>query len=385
MLSLPRTRSRPPSKPSDGNGNVPVRPEASVAQPVRLNNRRRGAFATTIEALIVATTIRAATVREWSDQSRDRKGVVDRENALPGELRSSSDSISSRPGCDAGLRVMKANCSVASLSGVLFTPGADLVTDRSGPRPPKLPESAATPIPASADQIVELSAIAGGLAHEIRNSLSTLRMNLQLLDEDWRRADADARSTDASDTARRSRNRIGTLLKESRRLERILDDFLQFVSKRELKRRPFDLNRLIAELADFYRPQAEAHGVELRTAPSDAPLICEIDVNLMKQAVLNLMINAQQSMSEGGTMIVRLESQSAETARIDVIDTGPGIPSEQLERIFEAYHSTKKAGTGLGLPTARQIVRAHDGRLHVHSEPSKGSCFTILLPRSPTA
>ncbi|MFQ5412021.1 MAG: PAS domain-containing sensor histidine kinase [Phycisphaerae bacterium] len=248
----------------------------------------------------------------------------------------------------------------------------------TGPRPPDLPPSAAEPLPGRTDRMVELAAIAGGLAHEIRNSLSTLRMNLQLLEEDWKSAESppSVESRDTGEIARRSRNRIHGLLKESRRLESILEDFLQFVSKRELKIRPCDLNQLLSELGDFYRPQAEHHEIILSIEYAEGPLVCEIDVNLLKQAILNLMINAQQAMAGGGRLWIRLGEEGGR------IDTGPGIPHDELSRIFEAYHSTKKSGTGLGLATTRRIIREHGGRIHVHSELKRGTCFSILLPKA---
>ena len=111
------------------------------------------------------------------------------------------------------------------------------------------------------------------------------------------------------DVARRSHQRIGTLLKESQRLETILDDFLQFVKDRELHLEPCDLNVLIGELADFYRPQAESHAVSLDVETADTPLTCMLDVGLIKQALLNLMINAQQAMSDGGRLIICISAE----------------------------------------------------------------------------
>lgn len=251
------------------------------------------------------------------------------------------------------------------------------------PQPPKLPDSAAEPVQVPTEQLVELSALTGGLAHEIRNPLSTLKVNLQLLDEDWCQVESpDAeRPCDPQDVARRSRKRIAALIEEANHLERILQDFLQYVGKRELKRARCDLNDLVRDLADFYRPQAEAGKIGLRVRPAAGPLICNLDANTMKQAILNLLINAQQAMPDGGEVYIMVDAHSATVGRIDVIDTGPGIPEDRQDRIFQAYYSTKKGGSGLGLAATRQIIREHDGRIHLYSQPPHGSCFTILLPR----
>ena len=234
-----------------------------------------------------------------------------------------------------------------------------------------------------AEQLVELSALTGGLAHEIRNPLSTLKVNLQLLDEDWRQLEtAAAGSREAQDIARRSRKRIGSLLEEADRLERILGDFLKYVGKRELKPAPADVCSLMKDLADFFRPQAELHHIELRTSIPPQPLVCCIDAQFIKQAVLNLLINGQQAMEEGGVLELIVAADGPGAVRIDVRDYGAGVPRDRQEHIFQAYYSTKKGGTGLGLATARQIIREHGGQIRVSSDPPDGSCFTILLPRN---
>ncbi len=256
------------------------------------------------------------------------------------------------------------------------------MTDSRRPEPPKLPDSAAEPVPALAEQIVELSALTGGLAHEIRNPLSTLKMNLQLLDEDWRQVespDAD-RPCDPREVARRGRRRIATLIDEADHLERILQDFLRYVGKRELQRVPCDLNELVDNLVDFYRPQAAANHIDLRFKPAARPLVCDIDAGAMKLAILNLLINAQQAMPDGGEVYIQLDAHSSTVARIDVIDTGPGVAEEDRDRIFQAYFSTKRGGTGLGLANTRRMIREHGGRIHLYTEPPHGSCFTVLLP-----
>ena len=240
-----------------------------------------------------------------------------------------------------------------------------------------------TPPDPMAGQIVELSTLTGGLAHEIRNPLSTLKVNLQLLDEDWKRIENQepGQSGDPQEVARRSRRRIAALLAEALRLEQILQDFLTYVGKCELKRTPTDLNQIVRELADFYQPQAQAGGVELKLDVSDASVLCDVDVNRLKQAILNLLINAQQAMPQGGRIDLCVVPESATEARIDVRDTGPGIPPDQQDLVFRAYYSTKKGGTGLGLATTYRLVHEHGGRIELHSEPPNGARFSIYLQR----
>ncbi|MCE5279859.1 MAG: ATP-binding protein [Planctomycetaceae bacterium] len=224
------------------------------------------------------------------------------------------------------------------------------------------------------DHLVELGQLAGGLAHEIKNPLSTINVNLQLLAEDL------ARRGDEDDV--RLFRRLKHVQAEADRLRAILDDFLHYAGKLELHPSATDIRQVVDELTDFFAPQAEAARVTLRPPRPGEPILCDIDVNLIKQSLLNLMINAIQAMPDGGELILRVEAQK-NRALIEVIDTGPGIPPETMGRIFDVYYSTKKHGTGLGLPTARRIIRAHGGSIRVDSEPGKGTRFLISLPLSP--
>lgn len=224
----------------------------------------------------------------------------------------------------------------------------------------------------SRQQWTDLAQMVNGLAHEIKNPLSTVRLNLRLLSEDLDRY--------SDSEHERMQRRLKLAANEAERVENTLRDFLRFAGKVELAPVRTDLVEVIGELHDFYAPQAAAGSVVLRMSLPDEPVWCMIDVGLIKQAMLNLMINATQAMKDtGGELLIRLARQGA-WIRIEVIDTGPGIPAEVLANIFEAYWSTKSDGSGLGLPTARRIVREHHGQLRVDSEVGKGTRFVILLP-----
>ena len=223
-----------------------------------------------------------------------------------------------------------------------------------------------------AERLAELGTLTGGLAHEIKNPLSTVQLNLQLLQEDL--------SPD-NPAFGRIINRLNLVHRETSRLGDILDDFLRYAGKLELDRHPVDLNLLVEELVDFFTPQAQSHRVQARWKPSPQPVMVSADPKLIKQAVLNLMLNAVQAVSErkGGELILSASANDGE-AVIDVIDTAGGIPAEALASIFDAYYSTKKGGTGLGLAMARRIAEEHGGRITVSSEVGKGSDFRLHLP-----
>lgn len=222
-----------------------------------------------------------------------------------------------------------------------------------------------------AERLAELGTLTGGLAHEIKNPLSTVQLNLQLLQEDL---------TPENPAYQRVVNRLNTVKNETSRLRDILDDFLRYAGRLELDRQAVELNALTEELVDFFTPQAQSQRVQLRLHKNVSPIEARVDPKLIKQALLNLMINSVQAMgATGGELILRTSTLDGR-AVIDVIDTGPGITPQAVEKIFQAYYSTKRGGTGLGLPMSKRIVEEHGGTMNVKSEPGKGSQFTLTLP-----
>ncbi|MFP4053066.1 MAG: sensor histidine kinase [Phycisphaerae bacterium] len=221
------------------------------------------------------------------------------------------------------------------------------------------------------EHLAEIGKLVGGLAHEIKNPLSTINLNLKLLTEDL----ADHEDEDHV----RLRRRLLRVGEEVDRLRSILDDFLRFAGKVELQLHRVDMRDLVSELVDFFSPQADAARVVLRTSFPDEPVPCRVDANLIKQAVLNLLINAVQAMAEGGELMVHIRREGS-SGIIEVVDTGPGMPPNVREKVFDIYYSTKKGGSGLGLPTTRRIIHEHNGKLHLETEPRCGTKFTIALP-----
>lgn len=220
-------------------------------------------------------------------------------------------------------------------------------------------------------QNARLSQLAGGLAHEIRNPLSTLSLNLDLLAEDFQDAE--------TPRERRAGQRIARLKREARRLHDILENFLRFARLQDLKLKAENLNVVVEELCDFYEPQASTRGIVVRTHfDPDLPQV-PLDADIFKQAVLNLMLNAEQAMPEGGELIVTTR-RDGDFVVLEVIDTGIGMSDDVRAKIFDPFYSTRKGGSGLGLPTTRNIVEGHGGAIEAQSVPNKGSRFTIRLP-----
>ncbi len=217
----------------------------------------------------------------------------------------------------------------------------------------------------------EIATLAGGLAHEIRNPLSTISMNLELVIEELQESD------EPRDL--RLLRKMQSIQRECRRLEDILQAFLQFLKAGELEPKHCDLNRLVEEFIEFYRPKAAERHIEISPhLAADLPPV-NVDEALLRQALLNLALNAQEAMPHGGLLELQTYLRDGRV-HLAMIDNGRGMDEATRRRMFEAFYSTRPGGSGLGLPTVRKIIEAHHGTITCESEPGRGTRFTIALP-----
>jgi len=232
-------------------------------------------------------------------------------------------------------------------------------------------------------RLKEIGSLSQGLAHEIKNPLSTIGLNTQLLLET-----VQALPVDEAEREPLTR-RLGSLGREVDRLRDILEDFLNYAGEIRIEPRPVALNDLLEELADFYSPQTQAKGVRLRTEFDPGLPLCMADPSSLKQAVLNLMINATDAMERNGegqerTLTVRTmqgrdeDGRSVCLARVE--DTGPGVAPEAERRIFQPYYSTRKSGAGLGLAITKRLIEEQAGSIELTPGDGRGAVFTIALP-----
>jgi signal transduction histidine kinase len=243
----------------------------------------------------------------------------------------------------------------------------------------------------AAETYAEFAALVGGLAHEIRNPLSTIRLNMELLAEDFAAEDPESPTRHRD---RRARAKIDLVRQECDRLQKLLGDFLDFARQESLVLEPGNLNSELEQLLDFFAPRAAEAGVELvRYLDPELPAV-RLDRETFRSAVLNLLLNAVQAMEAvqaleaaqamdgGGQLVVRTRAAGLGVL-LELIDTGPGMNAETLGKIFQAFYTTKQGGSGLGLPTARKIIEAHGGTIDIETAPGRGTKVTIWLPAPP--
>lgn len=210
-----------------------------------------------------------------------------------------------------------------------------------------------------------------GLAHEIRNPLNSLNAHLQLLQEDIA---SDERLKDG----REYLVRIEKIRDEVQRLNRILNDFLRYMRLPDPKLAPTDMRSLVEEVLDFIEPESRRLGIEVRREVEPVPQVMA-DSAQIKQALLNLILNAHDAMPKGGRMTLSVKPEGR-FVRVDVSDTGAGIPPQMIEKVFEPFYSTKSEGTGLGLSMVKQIMDNHSGKIKVKSEEGKGTTVSLFFP-----
>jgi signal transduction histidine kinase len=219
----------------------------------------------------------------------------------------------------------------------------------------------------TADRLAAISRISGGVAHEVKNPLNAILLHVEVAKARLARGETDIEP------------QMEIISREILRLDRVVKTFLDFSRPVELKLSTVPLQEFVREVVDLARPQAEASHIQVDVAQEAEGVEVRVDRDLMKQAVLNVVVNAIEAMPEGGDL--RFEAHAFEdTAELRISDTGSGIPPELREKIFRLYFTTRKEGSGIGLAMTFRIVQLHDGTIDFTSEPGQGTTFWIRLP-----
>jgi two-component system sensor histidine kinase PilS (NtrC family) len=224
------------------------------------------------------------------------------------------------------------------------------------------------------DRLAVVGELAAGMAHEIRNPLASLSGSIQLLSEDLTLEDT-------------NRELMEIVNREVSRLNSLITDFLHFASPRPLQLKVIDLLAALQETVTLLQ-QSSGPEREVRVSAPEGDYRAEVDPMLMKQVFWNLARNAVEAMPEGGELVVAVERYPVQgeggvivdNLEISFADTGAGIPSHEVDRVFTPFYSTKEQGTGLGLSIVFKIVEAHGGRVEVESRSSGGTVFRVRVP-----
>lgn len=218
-----------------------------------------------------------------------------------------------------------------------------------------------------AEQLAAVGQLAAGVAHELRNPLTAVKMLIQTS-----REDLESRGLPGED--------LQIIEHEIRRLERSLQTFLDFARPPKMEQRPVDLTGIIEQALALMTGRARKQRVELRFEPPASPITLEADPDQLRQLLVNLSMNALDAMPHGGVLSISAVPINPSRAEIRVTDTGPGIAHEIMPRLFEPFASGKETGLGLGLVVSRRIAEAHGGLLQAENLVQGGACFIVRLP-----
>jgi two-component system, NtrC family, sensor kinase len=219
-----------------------------------------------------------------------------------------------------------------------------------------------------AEKLAAIGKLAAGVAHEINNPLTGVLTNASLMLSD----------TAPDDPAHAD---LQTIVNETMRCRKIVKGLLEFARQAKPQTQLLDLNQVVEDVLGLVKNQASFRNIVVETAMAAKLPPVMADRDQLRQVVLNIVLNAAEAMGQGG--LLRLSSsfdRAAKTARIDVADSGPGIPEEIRARMFEPFFTTKKTGTGLGLAIVYGIVEEHKGTIHVESAPGRGTTMSVILP-----
>jgi signal transduction histidine kinase len=218
------------------------------------------------------------------------------------------------------------------------------------------------------ERLAALGRITAGVAHEVKNPLNSMRLWLENLKESL-----------PADQESGAQQAVGVLDKEIDRLDAVVKRFLDFTRPMEIRLEATQLSQLLPEVLEIAEPQLRKANIQLaQLLPIDVPEVY-VDRALLKQAVLNLVLNAAEAMPNGGQLRLVL-SRRSEMAEITVSDTGKGIPPENKQKIFQLFFTTRPGGSGIGLASAFRIVQLHNGSIDFTSEVGRGTTFRIELP-----
>jgi signal transduction histidine kinase len=209
--------------------------------------------------------------------------------------------------------------------------------------------------------------VTGGVAHEVKNPINAIVLHLQLLENKLAQEDPD------------TRRHVDIIGSEIHRLDRVVQTLVDFMRARELHLEELDLRRLLDEVALLAAPDAEQHGVTIERSLPDEPLPLKVDTDLMKQALLNVVLNGVQAMPQGGVLTISAHRED-DVAVAEVSDRGGGIPRDVQNKIFELYFTTKKDGSGIGLAQTYQILQWHYGSVEFESTEGVGTTFSFRIP-----
>ncbi len=216
-----------------------------------------------------------------------------------------------------------------------------------------------------AEHLSALGTLAGGLAHEIRNPVGIIRATAQLLAME---CDPDAAES------------LAIIQKEADRIERFIQELLNYAGESRLQREPIDMAALLRRVATRLRPLLETHGVTCQTDVEPGLPLASLDGEQVEQALMNLCVNAIQALGGPGQIRLRASSGKGPTLLLAVSDNGPGIAPADRVRIFDPFYTTKDTGAGLGLSVVQRIVADHGGRIAVESTPGRGATFILQFP-----